>query len=76
MSSFFSLLFPTDEFELENSCQSPGLELKLYEIESFPAQKTNDNLTVVFDLDETLVHARDGIIKPRPFVNELLKVCQ
>lgn len=44
----------------------------IYNISAQPAE-LKGKLTVVFDLDETLVHARDGTIRPRPYLPELLK---
>lgn len=53
-------------------------DLNMCHIDTFPAQREEHKgkYTVVFDLDETLVYARDGTIRPRPHVNELLKLIE
>jgi|UniRef100_A0A7S4D367 TFIIF-interacting CTD phosphatase-like protein len=69
-----------DEMDIiEDSCESPGLaELHMCHIDNVPPQRAEfqGKLTVVFDLDETLAYARDGTIRIRPHVGEMLKVLQ
>ena len=63
-----------DDFEMQGS----RAKLRMCHIDTFPEQRESDKgrPTIVFDLDETLVYARDGTIRPRPFVNQLLKNIQ
>lgn len=67
-----------DEFELVDDFCRPGVERHLCEASSLPpqAEEWSGKMTVIFDLDETLVHARDGTIRPRPHLADLLKVVQ
>lgn len=82
MVTLAALAEPTevDEMDIvEDSCQSPCFgDLHMCSIDSVPPQRPEDQgkLTVVFDLDETLVYARDGNTRLRPHVAELLKVLQ
>jgi RNA polymerase II subunit A small phosphatase-like protein len=67
-----------DEFELVDDFCLPVVELHLCEVSTLPpqAEEWSGKMTVIFDLDETLVHARDGTIRPRPHLADLLKVVQ
>jgi hypothetical protein len=49
---------------------------RMCSVDSVPGQSPEDwgMYTVVFDLDETLVYARDGTIRPRPHVDHLFAV--
>lgn len=66
-----------EESDEDNSVdESSGSAILYCGVDSVPAQKTEDKpkYTVVFDLDETLVYARDGTIRPRPHIDRLFEI--
>eukprot|EP00906_Rhabdomonas_costata_P013861 RCo019869 len=68
----------SDEDSDEASCmdEPAGSSLLFCGVESIPPQRAEDKskYTVVFDLDETLVFARDGTVRPRPHIDRLFEV--
>eukprot|EP00906_Rhabdomonas_costata_P013862 RCo019872 len=67
----------SDEDSDEASCmdEPAGSSLLFCGVESIPPQRAEDKskYTVVFDLDETLVFARDGTVRPRPHIDRLFE---
>lgn len=58
---------------VEEGCGSPTV---FCGVDCIPPQRAENTpkYTVIFDLDETLVYARDGIIRPRPHVDRLFEI--